>query len=251
MRYYPPRFLFRRFELLKRIEHGKCFLEVGPGSLNLTHDLAQLFDRGVLIDCNPESETVFNSLEPEVRSKLSLVIGDFLEYETDQHFSLVIACEVLEHVEQDISFLRKAHDLLDKDGMLVLSVPARNKYWSVHDEVVGHLRRYECETLRGLLSEAGFSGIQLVSYGFPFLNMLRIPRVLLAKYQASSAKRMSVPDRTKESAFTQYRMMWKGFGLVCNKHTVKPFSIIASLFNSYDLSNGYIAIARKSRKAEG
>ncbi len=245
MRYYPPRFLFRRYELLKRIDSGSCFLEVGPGSLNLTHDLARHFNSGVLVDYNPETAQVFDELEPGTKSKLSLVIGDFQEYQTDKVFKVIVACEVLEHIEQDVSFLEKAYTMLEYGGEIALSVPARKKYWSVHDEVVGHLRRYERNTLRSILAEAGFSDIEIISYGFPFLNILRIPRVLLARLQVSRAKRMSISDRTKESAFSQYRIMWKGFGLLCNKITTLPFSVIASMFNTRDFSNGYIAVARK------
>jgi SAM-dependent methyltransferase len=250
VRYYPPRFLFRRYELLKRIDSGSRFLEVGPGSLNLTHDLARHFASGVLVDYNPETAQVFDKLEPGTKSKLSLVICDFQEYQSDQLFNVIVACEVLEHIEQDVSFLKKAYGMLENGGQIVLSVPARRKYWSVHDEVVGHLRRYERNTLRSMLAEAGFSSIEIVSYGYPFLSILRIPRILLAKLQASHAKQVSISDRTKESAFSQYRIMWKGFGLLCNRITTTPFSMIASMFNDKDLSNGYIAIARKTLSSE-
>lgn len=245
MNYYPPRFLFRRYEILKRIDDGSLFLEVGPGSMNLTADLVQHFSGGVLVDYNPETAEVFDKFDPALRENLSLVICDFQEYHSDRFFSLIVACEVMEHIEKDVSFLEKAHMLLENGGQIILSVPARKKYWSVHDEIVGHVRRYERSSLQDLLANTGFSEIEIVSYGFPFLNILRIPRVLLAKLQAARAKHLSLSDRTKESAFSQYRLMWKGFGYVCNRITTLPLSLFAAVFNSKDLSEGYIALARK------
>lgn len=245
MKYYPPRFLFRRYELLKRLEGGRSFLEIGPGSFNLTRDLLRMFEHGILIDYNSEVEHLFNRIPSDESSELSLVIADFEDYEAEEQFSSIIACEVMEHVEKDSEFLAKAYRILEENGQLILSVPARRKYWSVHDEGVGHLRRYEKKDLTNLLQAAGFGSIEIVSYGFPFVNILRLPRLLLAGRQKAFNRDLSKKEQTKESGLSQYRVMSKAIGLICNKYTVAPLALGSSLFNRFDFSNGYIVSARK------
>jgi len=245
VKYYPPRFLFRRFELIKRVRPGKKFLEIGPGSLNLTGDLSDLFSSGILVDYNSEVQRTFDLLSKAERSNLSLVVSDFSSFHSNELFSAIISCEVLEHIEDEVGFLNKAYDLLDKNGQLVLSVPARKKFWSIHDEGVGHLRRYEKKELERLLSKIGYNNTIIVSYGFPFVNILRLPRLILARKQQVDTSKMTTAQQTKESGFSQYRTMSSILGLVCNKYTVAPLAYIASLFNHHDLSNGYIVIAEK------
>ncbi|MCD4706705.1 MAG: class I SAM-dependent methyltransferase [Candidatus Sabulitectum sp.] len=245
MKYYPPRFLFRRFELVRRIAPGGTFLEVGPGSFNLTKDLLKLFNDGVVVDFNEEVRRTFDLLSRAERSDLSLVISDFNSFESTETFSAIIACEVLEHIEDEAEFLRHAYYLLGKRGQLVLSVPARRKFWSVHDEGVGHLRRYEKKELREFLKEQGFINVNIISYGFPFVNILRLPRIILAKKQHIRNSRLTTIQQTKESGLSQYRVMAGAFGLICNKYTIAPLSLLASFFNKCDFSNGYIVIAEK------
>lgn len=245
MKYYPPRFLFRRFELIRRIKTGRKFLEIGPGAFNLTGDLLHHFSDGVLVDYNEEVRGMFNSLIEYERSRLSLVISEFKDYESSELFSAIIACEVLEHVEDDAEFLRKSYDLLEDKGQLLLSVPAGKKFWSIHDEGVGHLRRYEKRELKEMLHEQGFLDITIISYGYPFVNMLRFPRLVLAKRQHAENSKLTKAQRTKESGLSQYKVMTSVPGLLINRYTFLPLFLLASLFNNYDLSNGYIVVAGK------
>ena len=245
MKYYPPRFLFRRFELVRRLRSGSRFLEIGPGSFNLTVDLLSKFSSGVLVDCNEQAQELFNRLSKTARSKLSLVISDFKDFQSSENFSAVVACEVLEHIDDEAGFLRRAYDLLEEHGQLLLSMPARKKFWFIHDEGVGHLRRYEKKELKDLLKEHGFVDISVVSYGFPFVNILRIPRILLARKQHDKNSKMTTLEQTKESGLSQYKVMTGLLGIVINKYTLAPCSFLSSIFNRYDLSNGYLVIAEK------
>jgi hypothetical protein len=55
MKYYPPRYLFRRYELLRRVSEGNHFLEIGAGRLLLSVELLRYFRRGTLIDFSEKS----------------------------------------------------------------------------------------------------------------------------------------------------------------------------------------------------
>jgi SAM-dependent methyltransferase len=247
MKYNPPRFLFRRFIVMKQVKSRNHFLEIGPGNLNLSLDLLTKFNHGTLIDFNTtEVQKKFDGLPEAKKEMLKLIIADFTEYDQfDNEFDCVVSCEVLEHIDNDGDFLKKTNDLLMKGGQLILSVPARQKYWSRHDEIAGHCRRYEKQELYAKLSEAGFSEIKIVSYGFPFINIFRLGRVSLANIQYREKSRWDPKKKTQESGFINKRNSYQWVGYLINKYTFFPFCLIASLFENLDLSEGYVASAIK------
>ncbi len=76
--------------------------------------------------------------------------------------------DVVEHIQEDGAFIRHLHDLLERDGMLYLTVPAYQFLWSAADVRAGHARRYTLQSLRALLEENGFS-ISYATYFFKYL----------------------------------------------------------------------------------
>jgi SAM-dependent methyltransferase len=85
---------------------------------------------------------------------------------------LVLLLLTLEHLEDDISALRKINSYLKKEGWFILSVPAHSKAYSYQDKIAGHYRRYDADPLRKLLTENGFSIRERVSLGFPLSNIV-------------------------------------------------------------------------------
>jgi hypothetical protein len=76
--------------------------------------------------------------------------------------------DVVEHIQDDIGFLRKVQESLVPDGLLILTVPAFNALWSDEDRYIGHFRRYTLKTITKALEEAGFQ-IEYKTYLFSFL----------------------------------------------------------------------------------
>lgn len=71
-------------------------------------------------------------------------------------FDLVLALDVLEHVEDDQGFLQSlVADCLRPGGHLLVSVPAWNILYSTHDRKLGHRRRYSPAGCEELLAAAG------------------------------------------------------------------------------------------------
>jgi SAM-dependent methyltransferase len=63
--------------------------------------------------------------------------------------------DVVEHIEDDVAFLKHLHELLEPSGMLYLTVPAFNFLWSEADVSAGHYRRYTLRSLEESLQAAG------------------------------------------------------------------------------------------------
>lgn len=76
-------------------------------------------------------------------------------------FSLVVAMEILEHLEEDLAVLAECRRLLRPGGWLAVTVPAFNGLWGGHDELNGHLRRYRRGELAGKLARAGLEPVRV------------------------------------------------------------------------------------------
>jgi SAM-dependent methyltransferase len=74
---------------------------------------------------------------------------------TSQSFDVVLALDVLEHLDDDAAGLREAARLLKSGGLLLLTVPALPSLWGGQDVVSHHRRRYIKRTLSDVFSRAG------------------------------------------------------------------------------------------------
>src|SRR5690606_33982050 len=86
-------------------------------------------------------------------------------------FSLLMAFEVLEHIEQDLDALRSWLSWMPAGGTLLLSVPAHMSKCNPSDGCAGHFRRYERNGLTALLREAGCEPEVVECYGFPLATV--------------------------------------------------------------------------------
>lgn len=73
----------------------------------------------------------------------------------DGKFDLVILLDVLEHVEEDESFLYQLSEVMVSGGHLLFSVPAWQWLYTGHDKALGHFRRYKPATCQALLNKIG------------------------------------------------------------------------------------------------
>jgi len=233
---------------MRVVRKGGCFLEIGPGDLGLALELALRFSSGTLIDFNTtDVKQIYDSLSETYKQRLQLIIADFFQFDQfESRFDCVVACEVIEHIENDRLFLKRSNALLVEGGQLIISVPARQKYWSVDDVIVGHYRRYEKQEIYEKLIEAGYSQIKIIAYGFPFQNLIRLGRITLARLQYKEKAGWEKSKQSQQSAFMIKRkssINW--ISLFVNKYTFYPFCVLASLFNDMDLAEGYVVSATK------
>jgi len=246
-RYYPPRFLFRRYEILRHVKSGSIFLEIGPGSFELTLALLLFFKKGDLIDFSLDVAKKFVELPYSLNQRLNLILADFSNTSPlKTKYDCIVACEVMEHIQHDDDFLALIYKSLIPGGQLIISVPARMRYWSIHDEIVGHVRRYEKESVSNLLSKQGFSNIQVISYGYPFINWLRWLRIGLAKWQYKQKRQWNKKIQTQKSGIIQTSQLVNMLGFVCNQYTVLPLCWLSSKYIHKNWSNGYVIIAEKT-----
>ncbi len=82
-------------------------------------------------------------------------LGEARSLPVGGRFDLVLLLDVIEHIEDDAEALRSAVAAARSGGRLVVTVPAYQSLWSLHDVANGHFRRYDARGLRSLLVGTG------------------------------------------------------------------------------------------------
>ena len=147
--------LERRLEKIKadlETGHQTC-LEIGAGDgmflktirrrIPGLHLTAMDKDQNTLRSRAANSDENYNSLEELIQN--------------GNRYDVICLFHVLEHIEDDVSELANAHRALNRDGHLLLFVPALPWLYSDLDKQVGHLRRYVKRDLIDLTQKAGFN----------------------------------------------------------------------------------------------
>jgi SAM-dependent methyltransferase len=111
-----------------------------------------------------------------------------------ESLDLVVAYDVLEHIEDDATAAKEILELLRPGGILLVAVPCDPRLWSAHDVAVGHVRRYTRSELISLLEGAGFAVEDVRSW----MVLLR-PAVAL-KRRSSTGSDLDDPPRWLNTA---------------------------------------------------
>jgi len=92
-------------------------------------------------------------------------------------FDAVIACDVLEHLDDDELALQRLYQAIKPGGICLITVPAGELLWSTIDQYAGHKRRYHAKGLMKKVSLAGFTPIRLsyfMTIPYPILLIKRM-----------------------------------------------------------------------------
>ena len=83
-----------------------------------------------------------------------------------------VCSEVLEHVDDPVSFLRHAGTYLASGARLIVTVPGGPM--SAFDHHIGHRQHFDRRKIRSMLEQAGYSVERTYLAGFPFFNLYRL-----------------------------------------------------------------------------
>jgi len=119
-----------------------------------------------------------------------------------ESFDLVVAFDVIEHVDDDKGAVAALSRLLKRGGHLAATVPGQPWMWSRHDELHHHRRRYRMAPFRRLFQEAGLS-VEKASYFntflFPLIAAVRAAKIAVG---SKSADDEAMPPAAMNSALT-------------------------------------------------
>jgi len=240
-----PRYKLRK-DLVKRVllaepVRGKTCLEFGYGSGDMLLLYASLGLDAFGFDISESAvKTAVLRIEkhPALKSKIHLIIDKNDAY--GRRYDFIMAFEVLEHIEDDLSSIKEWWKILKEDGKLLISVPAHQSKWGDSDVAAGHYRRYERADVYNLLMNGGFRIEYFWNYAYPLSMLLDV--FLHRTYKVQSAG-LTKEELSKLSGIKRKRSLFNRF--VSSDFFLAPFLVLQRFFLEKDLSSAFLIVAEK------
>jgi SAM-dependent methyltransferase len=181
-----PTYLLRRsaiFDALEGRPPGRV-LEVGCSAGALLYDLAERGYTGVGVELSAKARGIARQA---LAGDESFRIEAKLPQGPPHSFDLLMAFEVLEHIENDVEALRSWLELLKPGGQVLISVPAHRRRWNITDVLVGHYRRYDRADVEALLCGVGLRIEKVSTIGWPASWFIERTRILAKTVQVRAA----------------------------------------------------------------
>jgi SAM-dependent methyltransferase len=140
------------------------------------------------------------------------MLPDHVPYQPGS-FDVVVAFDVIEHVEHDVASLASLGKQLAPGGRLVMTVPAMPWLWSKHDETHHHYRRYTRSSLNDALVQAGLKPVRISYFNtllFPMIAGIRLLRQALNIKETADDKMPSPAMNSMLKSIFGFESNWVG-----------------------------------------
>lgn len=241
-----PRFVLRRERVLAAaagLPHGKV-LEIGCGSGALLREFAQRGHDCVGVETSAEARRLACEMLNAFPS--ATIVADLTEADPSDA-DLLIACEVLEHIEEDAAALAQWVHRLRPGGRIILSVPAHMRMWGVRDVWAGHVRRYSRRDLLRLADGAGLQLERIECYGFPLINWTNFFANLSVSGKGLAGGSEGQAQATAASGVDR-TIHVKLFGLqtsILGRLIMKAGCVLQRVFLRTDWGEGFVMVATR------
>ena len=160
-------------------------------------------------------------VEIDLENRKSLKSKGFIVFksifDSKNNFDAVFSSNVLEHIEKDEEEINNSLKILNKNGMLIILVPAHQKLFSKFDKEIGHFRRYDLDFFKNLhLQDAKIEKLYYLDSAGYFLYYLN--KLFFKNESYPSAFKIFVWDKffTPISLFLDYLTNYKfGKNVLC------------------------------------
>jgi SAM-dependent methyltransferase len=116
---------------------------------------------------------------------------DLLDLRWTDRWEMAFLLDVLEHVPRQEQALREIHRALTPGGLLFITTPALQCFWTWNDDLAHHVRRYAKSDFRKLARECGFR-LLAARYFMFFLSPLLLASRLAAGTRARTVEQSRV-----------------------------------------------------------
>lgn len=166
------------FNWLNDLQPQYKILDVGCGTgINLTY-LKAITDFVIGIDLSKEAIEFCKLRGHKKLSQANVLSLPF----KDNSVEIVLALDILEHIENDELAIREFKRVLKSEGKLLITTSAFNFLWGMHDDIHHHYRRYTRRELVNKIKKYNFY-IQKISYTnifiFPIVFTVRLCQKLI------------------------------------------------------------------------
>jgi SAM-dependent methyltransferase len=148
-------------------DHGKtsgAILELGSSSGFLLRDMRREFPAAAITGSDIIADGIMRlgAIDGVAVRALDITNNDL----ADNAYDVVVAINVLEHVEDDAKAACEVARILRPGGIFVVEVPAGPSLYDGYDACLMHYRRYTKASLRALLKGAGLALLEESAIGF-------------------------------------------------------------------------------------
>ena len=179
---------------LKRLspaKHGLNAIDLGGGCggwiTYLQERLPRNFSELALSD---SSLRALELARATVGENVSRYQTDLLSLGWENRWDVAFLLDVLEHIPEDTVALRQIKQALKPGGLLFVTTPALQCFWSYNDELAHHVRRYAKQDFQRLADATGLKLLHAHYFMF-FLS----PLLWLSRLNHPNLDRMSEEDR--------------------------------------------------------
>jgi SAM-dependent methyltransferase len=106
----------------------------------------------------------------------------------DGVFDLVVATDVIEHIDDDLAALSELRRVAGAGASLLLTVPAYTWLWSQHDDSHHHKRRYTRSRLRAVAERAGWTPVESSYFNTALLPPIALVRTLTRRREPRNGR---------------------------------------------------------------
>lgn len=179
-----------QYKTIKNYFVGKSVLELGCADGAFTEMIIEDFEEITVIE---GSSVLINRLEDRLKEngsiaakKINLITGFFESVDLEESFNTIIMGHILEHLDNPVSVLKKYKRYLNKDGVIIITVPNAMSFHRIAgakmnlldniyslnetDLRLGHKRVYDGNRLKEDIKEAGLELIAQDGYWLKFLS---------------------------------------------------------------------------------
>jgi len=169
---------------------NRKIIEIGCGT-GIQLPLLTQFGTVEGLDIVPES------IELVKKSGWPARVFDIATEPLEKNSTEVIACfDVLEHIKDDASALKKIFEALKPNGILLFSVPACPWLFGPHDRAASHYRRYSKKEIIAKIKASGLT-LQTINYWnswlFPAIVVVRIIKKTINRKNKASSDTKPLP----------------------------------------------------------
>jgi len=146
--------------LVESFAPNEILVDIGGGNGFTSYVLKQHGLKSILIE--PGQAGAFNASKRNIETVCGTI--EELNFNSSKIKSVGLF-DVIEHINDDLSFLKQLYKISSPEVIIFATVPAYSYLWSDEDLYAGHFRRYSLKSLNKLFIDAGFK-IEYSSYYF-------------------------------------------------------------------------------------
>lgn len=185
-------------------------LEIGSSSGYLLQEIKTSFPESHLIgsDCIPEP---LDKIALK-NSGIPLIQFDLINCPLpDSCVDVVIALNVLEHINDDKAALQQIYRILKPGGHAIIEVPANSQLYDFYDEQLRHFRRYDLRELKQISRGCGFDLSKSTHLGFciyPAFKLIKLINIRRNRHLDSYQKQTSIKNQIRFGGLIVNRILF-------------------------------------------